>query len=129
MAEDERLRILVIDDEESVRLSLELHFQDCGFETLTAESAEEAMDHMNDFQPHAAVVDLRLPGIDGMEFIRWSAKEWPKMRYVIYTGSPAAQIPDDILTTSGVSKKMFFKPLENLSELSDQLLEITGRSS
>lgn len=128
MAEDERLRVLVIDDEESVRLSLELHFQDCGFETLSVESAEEAIDRIDGFRPHAAVVDLRLPGMSGMDFIRCTAEEWPDMKYVIYTGSPAAQIPEDILSIPVVSEKLFFKPLEDLSKLSRQLQKITGRS-
>jgi len=123
---NKQLCVLIIDDDEAVRLSLKFHFDDCGFITQSVQTAEEALNLMENTKVDAAIVDLRLPGINGIEFIRLAADKWPDVMYVIYTGSPAANIPDEILSTISVSPKMFFKPLSDLSELSDEVIRIIG---
>ncbi len=121
---NEQLSVLIIDDDESIRVSLKFHFDDCGFRTYSVETAEEALELMNNEPINSVIVDLRLPGIDGIEFIRQASKIWPDARYVIYTGSPITSIPDDILSISSVSPKLFFKPIGNLFELSDEVNRI-----
>lgn len=113
--------VLIIDDEESIRVSLDYHFQDCGFRTRTVGSAEEALSGMGDELPDAVIVDLRLPGMDGMEFLRLAAAEWPEVHYVIYTGSPAASIPEELVSIPGVSARLFYKPLADLMEISEHV--------
>ena len=121
---NQQLSVLIIDDDESIRVSLKFHFDDCGFRTYSVETAEEALVLMNNEPINSVIVDLRLPGIDGIEFIRQATKNWPDARYVIYTGSPIASIPDDILSISSVSSKLFFKPIGNLFEISDEVNRI-----
>jgi len=121
------IRVLIVDDEESIRVSLHFHFEDCGFGTRAAGSAEKAMDLMEEELPDAVIVDLRLPGMDGMEFIRQASGRWPDVHYIIYTGSPAASVPEEIGSITGVSRKLFFKPLADLSELSDEVIRLSGR--
>ncbi len=125
---NEQLSIIIIDDDESVRVSLRFHFDDCGFQTRSVETAEEALDLMNKSQVDAVIVDLRLPGMDGIEFIRQASKKWSDVRYVIYTGSPIASIPNEILSISSVSSKLFFKPIGNLFELSDEVNRLISKS-
>lgn len=121
-----RQRILIIDDDESVRISLKLHFEDCGFEVFAVESAEEALKILGLEQVDSAIVDLRLPSMDGVEFIRHAAIVQPGMKCIIFTGSPAASIPKEILEMASVSEKLFFKPVMDLSVISDEVLRITG---
>ncbi len=124
----EPLSILIIDDDESVRVSLKFHFDDCGFKTHSVETAEEALDLMKKSQVDAVIVDLRLPGMDGIEFIKQASRKWSDVRYVIYTGSPIASIPNEILSISSVSSKLFFKPIGNLFELSDEVNRLISKS-
>ncbi len=124
----EPLSILIIDDDESVRVSLKFHFDDCGFKTQSVETAEEALDLMKKSQLDAVIVDLRLPGMDGIEFIKQASKKWSDVRYVIYTGSPIASIPNEILSINSVSSKLFFKPIGNLFELSDEVNRLISES-
>ena len=124
----EPLSILIIDDDESVRVSLQFHFDDCGFETHSVETAEEALDLMKNSQVDSVIVDLRLPGINGIEFIRQASKKWPDVKYIIYTGSPIASVPDEILSLNSVSSKLFFKPIGNLFELSDEVNRLISKS-
>ena len=124
----EPLSILIIDDDESVRVSLKFHFDDCGFKTHSVETAEEALDLMKKTQVDAVIVDLRLPGMDGIEFIKQASKKWSDVWYVIYTGSPIASIPNEILSISSVSSKLFFKPIGNLFDLSDEVNRLISKS-
>lgn len=114
-------RILIIDDEESIRVSLKYHFEDCGFDTEAVASAEEALRLMEQNLPKAVIVDLRLPGMDGLEFLRIAASRWPDVKYLIYTGSPAASIPEELVSIPGISSRLFFKPLPDLSELTNEV--------
>lgn len=123
------VRVLVIDDEESIRVSLKYHFDDCGYKTRAVDSAEGALEMMEEELPDVVIVDLRLPGMDGMEFLRIAGSRWPQVHYIIYTGSPAASVPEELVSIPGVSSRLFFKPLVDLSELSDQVAAlVTGDS-
>lgn len=122
------LSVPILDDDESVRISLKFHFIDCGFSTHCVRTAEEALDLMEREHVDSAIVDLRLPGMDGEEFIRQASKRWPEVRYIIYTGSPSASIPDEILAISTVSSSVFHKPVSMLSDLSDEIIRLTDRS-
>jgi CheY-like chemotaxis protein len=118
---DAEISVLIIDDEESIRVSRKYHFEDCGFRTRSVESAEEALARMEGDLPDAVIVDLRLPGMDGIEFLRLATARWPDVHYIIYTGSPAASVPEELVSIPGVSGRLFFKPLVKLSELSDHV--------
>ncbi|MBN2586627.1 MAG: response regulator [Candidatus Fermentibacteraceae bacterium] len=118
------MSVLIIDDEESIRISLKYHFEDCGFRTRSVDSAEEALSVMDEELPDAVIVDLRLPGMDGLEFLRIAISRWPDVHYIIYTGSPAASVPEDLVSIPGVSGRLFFKPLVDLAELSDHVTSL-----
>ncbi|MFA5524328.1 MAG: sigma-54 dependent transcriptional regulator [Tissierellales bacterium] len=64
------MKILVIDDEESIRLSLKIGLKKLGLEVLTAETGEEGLKILETEGPDLAIVDIKLPGIDGIEVLR-----------------------------------------------------------
>jgi two-component system, OmpR family, alkaline phosphatase synthesis response regulator PhoP len=59
--------ILVVDDEEDIQELVKLHLAREGYEILTAGSGEEALEMAQARQPALTVLDLMLPGIDGLE--------------------------------------------------------------
>ena len=63
-------RILIIDDERPIRRILSVLLAERGHEVEEAESGEEAIERQPRFRPHVALVDLSLPGIDGLETLR-----------------------------------------------------------
>jgi len=75
---NEPLKILIVDDENAVLMSLEAHFEDEGFEVISADSAESAIKQMSGKQVDAAIIDLLLPGIDGIELIRRLKEKFPE---------------------------------------------------
>jgi DNA-binding response OmpR family regulator len=63
-------RILVVDDEDNIRLLYKEELQDDGYEVHLAENAEEAMRKVDEVSPHLITLDIKMPGMDGIEFLR-----------------------------------------------------------
>ena len=64
------MKILVVDDEQSIRETLELFLQEKGFDVLTVEDGEKGLDAAEREQPDIVILDLRLPGLDGLEVLQ-----------------------------------------------------------
>ena len=62
-------KILVVDDEHLIRWSLEQNLQKQGYEVLTAGSGEEALKLMREDAPDLVLLDIQLPGINGIEVL------------------------------------------------------------
>jgi len=62
--------VLVIDDEESVRDSVELALEDTGYEVVTACDGQEGVAKSVELKPDLIFLDLNMPGIDGVETLR-----------------------------------------------------------
>jgi two-component system nitrogen regulation response regulator NtrX len=59
--------ILIVDDEEGIRETLSGIFEDEGYEVVTAASGEEALDIIKEHMPYILLLDVWLPGMDGIE--------------------------------------------------------------
>ncbi len=75
-------RILICDDEQQILRALRVILRDAGFEALPANDAEEALDLAAVNHPDAAIIDLVLPGIDGVELCR-RLREWSEMPLIV----------------------------------------------
>ena len=78
--------ILLVDDDVNFRRRLARAFQDRGLDVREAGDAAEAMAASRDDPPEMAVVDLRMPGPDGLEVVRGLLAVEPAMRVVVLTG-------------------------------------------
>ena len=63
-------RILIVDDEPNIALSLEFLLQSEGYEVATAHNGAQALREAASFQPQLVVLDVMLPVIDGFEVCR-----------------------------------------------------------
>jgi len=79
---NDRRRILVCDDEPQIVRALRVILRDAGFEAVPANSGEEALDLVAVRPPQAAVLDLMLPDLDGVEVTR-RIREWSEMPIVV----------------------------------------------
>ncbi len=120
--------ILILDDDEVVRKSLMNYFEDHQWRVIASETGEKALDLIALDKPDCAVVDIRLPGIDGNTFIRNVHKVYPKMVCVVYTGSPEYHLPMDISSIPIVCERVFAKPIYDISEMETELLNLLDRS-
>jgi len=63
-------RILIVDDDKSIALGLELYFQKAGFQTHTAFNGKMALQLLRQLKPELMVLDLMMPELDGWEVTR-----------------------------------------------------------
>src|SRR5215475_9868086 len=82
MSDANAARILVCDDEPQILRALRVILRDAGFEAVTAATGEEALDLAAVHPPEAAIVDLMLPDIDGVEVTR-RLREWSQMPILV----------------------------------------------
>src|ERR1700733_12129718 len=75
-------RVLVVDDELQILRALRVVLREAGFEVIAAQSAPEALDLAAVKAPRAAIIDLVLPGGDGVEVTR-SLREWSEMPILV----------------------------------------------
>ena len=64
-----RRRVLVVDDEPQILRGLRIVLRDAGYEAMPAATAQEALDLAALHPPDAAIIDLMLPGLDGLTLI------------------------------------------------------------
>jgi two-component system KDP operon response regulator KdpE len=75
-------RVLVCDDEEQILRALRVILRDAGYEAVTASTGEEALDRAAVKPPAAAILDLMLPDIDGVEVTK-RLREWSEMPIIV----------------------------------------------
>jgi len=81
-----RRRLLIVDDEAALRGVLGEYFETKGFEVLGAASGEEALDVVGHTAPDVVLLDLRLPGISGLETLERIRQLAPGARVIVMTG-------------------------------------------
>ena len=88
---DEPARILVIDDEESIRKTISMTLQHAGYVVDTAESGKEAVEKSEVNFYNLALIDIRLPDMEGTELLTALRDTTPGMVKIILTGFPGLQ--------------------------------------
>jgi DNA-binding response OmpR family regulator len=70
VADSPQTKILIVDDEPNILTAVEFLLTRHGFEVRKANDAHEALDILEDFLPHIAILDVMMPEIDGFELSR-----------------------------------------------------------
>ena len=117
-------KIMIVDDEPHVRQSFFDFFEDQEWQVLTAQSGEMALDLLEKQTCSAAVVDIRMGGMDGETFIRKASKKYPEMVFVICTGSPEYKASVDLLLFSCVADHIFTKPVTDIFKLKRTIIQL-----
>jgi CheY-like chemotaxis protein len=93
--EDSKLRVLVVDDEESVRGVLCENLAACGFDVSMARDGFEAMTMIEEGQPpHVVVTDIIMPRKEGLEMIIELRRRYPGVRLIAISGGGRAKSAD-----------------------------------
>jgi DNA-binding response OmpR family regulator len=80
------MKLLLVDDEQTFVKTLSERLQMRDLESETAYDGEEALSFVDDKEPDVMVLDLKMPGINGMEVLRRVTKKFPDIKVIILTG-------------------------------------------
>ncbi len=121
------VKILILDDEETVRNSLKTFLDDYDFETVVAESAEEALTLIEENVFKVAIVDIRLPGMNGISFIQKAIKMSNDLSFLIHTGSVEFKLSDEMILNPRVSNSVILKPVRDIEKFVDEIHLMVNR--
>ncbi len=87
MANDPKLRkhVLVVDDEPEVTFALQAYFLGKGYEMLTALDGMQAMRHIRQHSVDLVLLDMKMPGINGIEVLKFIHVQSPQTKIVVVT--------------------------------------------
>jgi two-component system nitrogen regulation response regulator NtrX len=78
--------ILVVDDEKDIRISLTGILEDEGYQVITAESGSEALEAACDELPDLVLLDIWMPGMDGLETLERLKTLFPQVTVIMISG-------------------------------------------
>jgi len=106
--------ILVVDDEPDIRTFVRLALEDEGYQVVTAANGREALEALRTIEPGLILLDLRMPGMDGSEFVEAyhcrAAQESPPAVPAPIIVLTASRVPEDepgAVGATGVLRKPF----------------------
>ncbi len=103
-----KIKVLVVDDETIVRESLRDWLTDVGHQVLTAENGYQALEIIEKEKPAIAIVDLVMPGMDGIELLKRAKQISPNIEVIIITAY--GSIPTAITAMRGGAYDYIEKP-------------------
>ena len=88
---NEKANILIVDDEEVVRRSHLRSLASAGCNAQAAGDGNEALRVMEQNPFDVILLDLRMPGLDGMDVLKTIKERWPDSEVVVITGYPTIE--------------------------------------
>jgi CheY-like chemotaxis protein len=119
----EKCSILIVDDEAIVRMSLHEYLEDCEYVVSSFECAEDALALLQSGHTFDLVIaDLRMPRMNGEEFILRAASICPTMKYILQTGSLGYTLSSELQAAGLRAENVLKKPVIRL-DIFEHLIE------
>ena len=97
------LSILLVDDEDIVRQTMGEFLRECGHQVDEAEDGGSALQALEERNYHAALVDIRMPGMDGFSLLTRIQEMYPDLVVVVVTGHGDANMEEEALRRGAVA--------------------------
>ena len=118
------ISVLLVDDD-MIRDCVGAYLEDEGFSVHGAESGEEALESIARICPSVCISDMRLPGMDGAEFIIKAHTLCPETGYLLHTGM-LYSLSDELRLIGMTADDVLLKPIHDLSKLIDKIRQLTA---
>jgi len=118
--------ILIVDDEKNIRLALSMSLEKLEIPVETAASGEEALEKLAQNGYQLMLLDLRMPGMDGMEVLRRVSGQLPDLKVIIITAFGSIDLAVEAMKLGAVD--FLQKPFDanQVREMVRRILEKTG---
>lgn len=114
------IRVLLVDDDEMIRDCVTAYLEDEGFSVYSSGGVEEALESIASIRPAVCISDMRLPGMNGEEFICRAHALCPGTGYIIHTGM-LYSLSDELRAIGMTADDVLLKPVHDLSKLVNKI--------
>ena len=122
-------KLLVVDDEIEICDFLKMFFEERDFNVEVAYSGVEALEKAASFKPDVVLLDIKLPGMDGLEVLTKIKEQYPRMRVLMVTAIETSEKSDEALRLGAdnyITKPLSLEYLEN--DVRDKLKELSSKN-
>ena len=117
-------KILVVDDETTMLETLSSFFGNRGYQLMTATSGEAAIKLLAEEQPALALIDIKLPGMNGIELLKIIKRDYPAVKTFIIT----AFDEENKKAVEAIGVDAFFAKPIGLDALKKKVIEVLSES-
>ena len=122
-AEGRNRKVLIVDDEPTIQLTLSYALRSAGFDVVTASRLESAEAALQRYSFDAVIADIRMSGIlgvEGLELLSYIKRRWPKTTVIIMTAYGTEELRKDALARGATF--YYDKPVD-ITDLTNRLKE------
>ena len=115
-------RILIVDDDDTIRSTMKAILEDEGYDVDLAASGKEGIEKSKETTYNIALLDIRLPDMEGVELLKLMKPAVPRTRKIMVTGYPSTQ--NAIVALNKNADAYLIKPVDIeklLSTIKEQL--------
>ena len=88
---DSNTRILIVDDDETIRTTMKAILEEEGYKVDLAGNGKEGIQKTNERAYNIALLDIRLPDMEGVQLLKLMKETLPRTRKIMVTGYPSTQ--------------------------------------
>lgn len=131
--------ILLVDDDIHILELIQRHLQSLNYHTYKAVSVKEAIEILKDKNIDLLITDLKMPGVDGLELVKYVSEHYPEIPKLVVTGYPSIGGALEVMKSGvmdyltkpftkeelkkAVSKSLELKPQKHISEKADNKVD------
>ena len=104
--------ILIVDDDKMILKSILRILRNEDYQILTAQSGQEGLTILKDYEVNLVISDQQMPGMNGLEFLKRTKKEYPQVLAIMLTGHAEVEIAMNAINEAGVYK-FILKPWDD----------------
>lgn len=120
------INILVVDDEEEFVEMLSLRLTEAGHRVKPAYSGEECLKKLDEYEPDVVILDIKMPGIDGIDTLKQIKSKHPIVEVILLTGHGA--VDTAVVGLKSGAFDYLLKPAEH-AELLQKLEDARSRKA
>ena len=124
------MKLLIVDDEVEICDFLKSFFEERNFDVKTASSGQAALDMTEQFKPNVMLLDIKMPGMDGVQVLGNVKKKYPRTKVIMVTALETRDKIEECLRLGAdnyITKPLSLEYLEN--DVREKIESLTGSSS
>ncbi len=123
------MKLLIVDDEVEICDFLKSFFEERSFDVRTASSGQAALEVVDQFKPQVILLDIKMPGMDGIQVLGSVKKKYPKTKVIMVTALETRDKIEECLRLGAdnyITKPLSLEYLEN--DVREKIESLAGNS-